>query len=214
MYFSVWVFVIYIVYDIIVLKRNDLFKFLYYLYTKNEGVICMENKKMIMEPYLEYEQEYKEKFLRNTEDYYENLVRNSKINIEENRETVKEIKSLNAKLSILENKKGFFTRIRGLLSFGFVFILFIVGVLSAIVLLKSVFSSSDISVGKELLYLFPVAFLFVIGLLYIFSLIVKGDAKKARTTRIVFQILIIIVVGFTFIIRISMVDSSKFLVLS
>ena len=174
----------------------------------------MENKKMIMEPYLEYEQEYKEKFLRNTEDYYENLVRNSKINIEENRETVKEIKSLNAKLSILENKKGFFTRIRGLLSFGFVFILFIVGVLSAIVLLKSVFSSSDISVGKELLYLFPVAFLFVIGLLYIFSLIVKGDAKKARTTRIVFQILIIIVVGFTFIIRISMVDSSKFLVLS
>ena len=165
------------------------------------------NQTMIMEPLKEYNSHYKEQFKNNTIEYYDKLVSESNINVEENKETVKKIKGLNSDISLLDKKLNTYKKLRGFLSFLVVAFFIAAGFIASIPLMLNQFKpSSDLKV----LHFLPLSFMAIFTFMYLLMLPIKGDPKKSRTTKIVFQYLLIIGAILSVIIRFATYDGNEY----
>ena len=165
------------------------------------------NQTMIMEPLKEYNSHYKEQFKNNTIEYYDKLVQESNINIEENKETVKKIKGLNSNINVLTKRLDTFRKLRGFLSFLVVALFVAAGYIGGLPMFLDQFKPGS---ETKILYIFPFTTMIVLTLLYLISLAIKGDPKKSRTTRIVFQYIMIMWAFVPIIIRFTKYDGNKF----
>ncbi len=82
---------------------------------------------LLLEPHHAYKTLYKGKHHENTVKYFDDLVKKSKIDIEENKRTVKKYKNINEEIKKLKKKKGWlnFFRVMCCIIFVLIFIVFI-----------------------------------------------------------------------------------------
>ena len=128
---------------------------------------------VIHEPLDQYKNIFKDAHDKNSQEFIDNLIEKSGVNIEENRETVKKIRSSEVKRDNLVKEIQKKTGLRG-------FLIFLI-IASAIALAYSIYQLVEF--GSEVLYIVLIPVSLVLIILFIF-LIVKKLNPKIKTLRI------------------------------